>query len=110
MKHSLQRAFWLFLLCSIGTIGFLQSQTISVSPNTGEQGDMFGVTITGMGTTWSTPNSHCVELTNGGTTITFTGTAASTTSLSGTISIPGGADLGDYDVVVYDDNSGTCGG
>ncbi|MGH1437463.1 MAG: hypothetical protein ACRBG0_23695, partial [Lewinella sp.] len=106
MKHSLQRAFWLFLLCSIGTMGALQSQTISVSPNTGEQGDVFGVTITGTNTTWSTLTSNCVELTNGGTTITFSGTPLSTTILNGTINIPLGADLGDYDVVVYD--GGTC--
>ena len=80
--------------------------TISLSPNTGDQGDSFGVTITGTNSTWS--SSHCVELTNGPTTITFTGTAASATQLTGTINIPGGATLGDYDVVVYDATDGSC--
>eukprot|EP00903_Cladosiphon_okamuranus_P000116 g116.t1 len=80
--------------------------TISLSPNTGDQGDSFGVTITGTNSTWS--SSHCVELTNGPTTITFTGTAASATQLTGMINIPGGATLGDYDVVVYDATDGSC--
>ena len=89
-------------------------QTISsITPNTGDQGDSFTVTLTGTGTTWSA--TPCVEIYDGVTTITLTGVnVSSPTLLTGTISIPGGATLGSYDARVYDGaactgpTDGTC--
>ncbi|MEL7250829.1 MAG: hypothetical protein AAFO03_20540, partial [Bacteroidota bacterium] len=84
-------------------------QVTSLSPNSGDRGDSFGVTITGLATSWS--GTHCVEISNATTTLTFPATANSNTELVGTIDIPLDASVGnDYDVVVYADDSGVCAG
>lgn len=51
----------------------------AVSPDSGDRGDTFGVTLTGHNTSWS--GTHCVEISNASTTLTFTGTANSATEL-----------------------------
>ncbi|MEL6832920.1 MAG: hypothetical protein AAFP77_08000 [Bacteroidota bacterium] len=84
-------------------------QVTSLSPNSGDRGDSFGITITGIATSWS--GTHCVEISNATTTLTFPATANSNTELEGTIDIPLDASVGnDYDVVVYADDSGVCAG
>lgn len=86
------------------------SPSISFSPAMGELGDVFTVTVVGTNTSWASSTNHCVELTNGATTLSFVGSVASNTTnvLTGEIDIPVGSDLGDYDAVVYDDDDGNC--
>ena len=85
------------------------SQTIMLSPNSGEQNTSFGVTVTGTGTTWS--SSHCVEFDDGVSTFSFVASALGASSLSGTLSVPAGANVSsNYDVTVYDNNLGSCSG
>ena len=83
--------------------------TIMLSPTSGEQNSSFGVTVTGMGSTWS--SAHCVEFSDGVSTFNFTGTAITASTLTGTLNIPAGANVSsNYDVKVYNDNMGNCSG
>ena len=60
---------------------------------------------------WASGTTHCVELTDGVSTFSFSGTANASQQLSGTLNIPGGANASaNYDITVYDDDSGSCSG
>ncbi|MDB4728422.1 T9SS type A sorting domain-containing protein [Saprospiraceae bacterium] len=84
-------------------------QTVSISPSSGEQNSSFAVTLTGIATTWS--NSHCVEFSDGVSTFTFVGTASASSTITGTLSIPPGANISaDYDIAVYNATNGACSG
>ena len=79
------------------------------SPSMGDRGDSFGVTLTGGNTNWS--GTHCIEISNGSTTLSLLGTANSSTELVGTLDIPLNAVVGaDYDIMVYADMTGDCSG
>lgn len=105
----------LFLFLGLGLISpRLLGQSISINPNSGYPGDAFGVTITGIGTSWASSPTHCVEIFDGNTTISFTGTTVSTTTLTGTVNIPLNATFGAYQARVFTGAScagatdGTC--
>ena len=83
---------------------------VSIAPNTGEQGTSFSVTLTGTGTSWGASSTHCVQLTNGVETFSFSGTAQGSSTLTGMLNIPGNASAGNYSVTVFDDQSGACSG
>ncbi|MEM9823150.1 MAG: T9SS type A sorting domain-containing protein [Bacteroidota bacterium] len=79
------------------------------SPTSGEQNSSFAATITGTGTTWS--STHCVQFSDGVSTFTMTGTALNASTLTGTLSIPVGANVSsNYDIKVFDDQFGNCSG
>ncbi len=105
---TLAQKLLLFCLLSF-SVNFAWGQTISLSPNFGEQNSSFAVTVTGTGTTWS--SNHCVEFNDGVSTFSFNGVAVATSIITGTLNIPMGANVSaGYDVTVFDLNTGSCTG
>ncbi|MBK8502383.1 MAG: hypothetical protein IPL46_09310 [Saprospiraceae bacterium] len=98
----------LFLLA-----GFSQpsgyTQTISFSPNSGQRGTSFGVTVTGTGVTFVATTTTCVQIFSNPTTLELTGvTVTNSLTLTGTLNIPLGHTVGTYDARVY--QGPDCGG
>ncbi len=72
------------------------------SPNTGDQGDSFTVTVTGNGTNFNS-STTCVEVLASPSTITLTGVnVTSSTLLDAIISIPFSTTIGTYDMRVFE--------
>ncbi len=92
----------------------LSGQSITVSPNSGAPGSSFAVTVTGVGTSWAASPTHCVQIYTASTTLSFTGTTVSSTTLTGTLSIPLGTTAGAYQARVFSganctgSTNGTC--
>jgi len=109
MKNKLSLLSFLFLLFSYQNI---VGQSVSISPTSGQQNSTFGVTVTGVGTTWaSSSTNHCVQISNGVSSFNFVGTSTASTTITGTLTIPPDANVGaNYNILVYDAGDGSCSG
>ena len=86
--------------------------TANISPNYGAPGASFNVTITSGGHVWSY-GTHCITISDGVTSWNTSDFVASggSTSMTLPLNIPAGANLSsNYDIIVYDTNSGNCTG
>ena len=89
-------SFFFFLFIHIGL-----TQTISYSPNTGEENTSFLVTVTGTGTNFNA-STTCVQIL-ASPTLSLTGiSVTSSTLLTGDLSIPIGTTPGTYNGRVYE--------
>lgn len=97
MKNLLLSIIVLVSLSPLSLIG----QSISFSPDTGQQNDSFGVTVTGVGTNFIASSTTCVQILASPTISLTSVNASSTTILTGNIGISSNTTVGTYDAIVY---------
>lgn len=100
----------LLLSCLFGLFisAELSSQTISLSPDNGDPGTSFTVTISGVGTAFSVSSTTTAKISNGTVEYSMTGSAANNTTFNATLDLPSNAPSGSYDGTIYQEgNSGT---
>jgi hypothetical protein len=78
------------------------AQSISFSPDNGDIGNSFGVTVTGTGTSFLISTTTCVQIYTTPSTISLASVnVGSQTSLTGTVTIPPGTNAGTYNASVF---------
>lgn len=105
----IQKLIKTFCLCfMVAGLQVTNAQTISFSPSSGERGSSFGVTVTGMGTSFSATSgilSSCVQIFASPSLLQLTGVnVVNSTTLTGTLSIPADHTIGTYNGRAYRGN------
>jgi hypothetical protein len=104
----IQKLIKTFCLCFIGVLQVTNAQTISFSPSSGERGSSFGVTVTGIGTSFIASSgilTSCVQIFASPSLLQLTGVnVVNSTTLTGTLNIPMGHSAGVYDGRAYRGN------
>ena len=99
---------FIFLIGSILCTLHLTAQSITLSPDNGDPGTTFTVSISGTGTTFSIQSTTTAQISNGVNNYTFTGAASSTTMFNGSLTLPSDAPSGSYNATIWrEGNSGT---